>query len=530
MAENYPQNPESEETINLAEYYHLLLLHKWTILVSVVILVALSAWHNYRAVPIYRATSTLIIDKQSNRSPVTGQQTDYESYMSESMTFNTHFKLITSREVMKKVVKDLSLDQERSPYDQAGIHEPSVLKRFLSRLKKNIKMLIAGKERQEEEEPPVLDKATRLAQGLSGMIQIEPVEETRLLQIHVLSPSPAFAKDVANATAEAYIDFNIENRLESSQNTLTWLTDNLYEMKKKLEDAEKEFQAFKQEARLISMEDSQQMIAQKIRDFNDAYIRARNERLEVESKLEQLKKMATSRDDVPHLRSLIENELISTLYSQLVDAEVELSSLSKVYKEKHPRVVQIRTKIENTRKKLREEINKEMANLQAQRSVLLSKEQVLQKTVDDFEQEAMDTGKKELRYSILNRNVEMNKNIYDSLLSRVKEADLTGDFDVSNIRITERALLPGSPVSPNKKRNLMLGLLLGLMLGVGLSFLREYIDRTLRTEDDVRKYLDLPVLSVIPMAEQASGQGYYAPRSESSKQKQHGSSDKAGAA
>ncbi len=529
MAENYPQNPETEETINLAEYYHLLLRHKWTILVSVVIFLALAAWHNYRAVPVYRATSTLIIDKESDRSPVTGRRMEYESYMSESLTFNTHFTLITSREVMKKVVKRLNLDQEQRSNAQAGMHEPNIFKRFLSKLKKNIQMLIAGHEKNKEEQPAV-DRVTRLAQGLRGMVRITPVEETRLLQIHVASPMPAFARDLANATAEAYIDFNIENRLESSQNTLTWLTDNLYEMKKKLEDAEKEFQAFKQEAKLISMEDSQQMIAQKIRDFNDAYIQARNKRLEIESKLEQLKKMATSSEDVPHLRSLIENDLITTLYSQLVDAEVELSSLSKVYKEKHPKVVQIRTKIENTQKKLREEINKEMANLQAQRAVLLSKEQVLQKTVNDFEQEAMDTGRKELRYSILKRNVEMNKNIYDSLLSRVKEADLTGDFDVSNIRITERALLPVSPVSPNKKRNLMLGLLLGLMLGVGLSFLREYMDRTLRTEDDVRKYLDLPVLSVIPMAEQASGQGYYAPRSEESKRKRRRSSEEARAA
>ena len=118
--------------------------------------------------------------------------------------------------------------------------------------------------------------------------------------------------------------------------------------------------------------------------------------------------------------------------------------------------------------------------------------------------EAMETSKKELEYSILSRNVEMNQRLYENLLARAKEADLTGDLNVSNLRIAETALLPTTPVRPNKKRNLLLGIILGLLIGVGLSFFIEYQDRTIRTEADVEKYLGLQVLSVIPAADQAS--------------------------
>ncbi|MBW1803849.1 MAG: aldo/keto reductase, partial [Deltaproteobacteria bacterium] len=98
--------------------------------------------------------------------------------------------------------------------------------------------------------------------------------------------------------------------------------------------------------------------------------------------------------------------------------------------------------------------------------------------------------------------------LYDTIMSRLKEANITANVDVSNIRLMEKALLPMSPVGPNKKRNLILGIFLGLIAGVGFSFFLEYLDRTLHTEDDVQNYLNLPVLSVIPIARKAKHKTY----------------------
>ncbi len=479
--------------------------------------------HNARLTPIYQATATMIIDKESDKSPITGQRTDYESYMSESMTFNTHFKLITGRPVMERVIQKLDLDPADLSPEQG---EPSfapvgAVRQWISQLKKNVKLLLGRDKREPAPGEPgavePLDETTLLVQALQGMVQVEPIEETRLLRLKVFSPLPHMAREIANATAQSYIDFNIANRLESSQNTLAWITDNLYEIKKQLEDAEQGFLAYKQEAELISLEDSQQVTAQKMREFNDAYIQTRNQRLELDAKLSQLRRVAETGKNIPNVRSLIENPLITDLYGQLVKAEVELERLSKTYKSKHPKIVQTTTDIQNIREKLKQELQKELENLRSQRAVLISREQVLQQTMKDFEQEGLTTNKKALQYNILERDVEMNKNLYDTLLARMKETDISGDIDVSNIRITEKATMPQSPVRPNKKRNLALGLIFGLMLGVGMSFLREYIDRTIRTEDDVQRYLNLPVLSVIPKADQAQGKGYYGSRRHRSK-------------
>ncbi|MFC1857296.1 GumC family protein, partial [Thermodesulfobacteriota bacterium] len=347
------------------------------------------------------------------------------------------------------------------------------------------------------------------AQALKGMITIEKVEDTRLLKISVSSPSPVRARDVANAVGQAYIRFNVANRVKSSESTLSWLTSQLYDMKKNLEDAEQEFLEYKQQARLISVEDKQRVIGQKITDFNDAYLAARNKRLELDTKLNQLRRITESGKDIPMLSSLIDNPLLTQLHGQLVNAELEFSGLSRVYKSKHPKMIQINTQITQTRKKLTQELLKEVENLKVERAILLSREKALQRTIGDFEQEGMDYNKKELQYTILKRNVEMNQNIYDALLVRLKEADIKENIDVSNIRIAEDAQLPGSPVGPNTRRNILYGVILGLMIGVGISFLWEYLERTLRTEEDIQKYLDLSVLSIIPVAEKGKHDLYY---------------------
>ncbi|MDB9823496.1 GumC family protein [Deltaproteobacteria bacterium] len=367
----------------------------------------------------------------------------------------------------------------------------------MSRIKKNIRLLLGGEQRVLSTE----ERLESLAATLSAKTTVRFVRDTILLQVNVEDHDPLRARDIANAIARVYIEFNISNRLKYSQNTLTWMSDQLYEVKKRLEDDEAEFLAYKQEEKLFSVEGRQRIIDQKIQEFNDSYLEVRNRRLTLDAKLSELKNTLKTNENVIQVRSLIENELIKNLYRQLLQLEVDLSGIIKVYREKHPKVVQIMTQIENTESKLREEIDKEMESMESERTVLIAREEVLQNTLSDFENDAMDTNKKEMKYTILQRNVETNQNLYDTLLSKIKEADVSGSLDESSIRVTEEAVIPGSPFKPRKKRNLGMGIIFGLMVGVGLAFLWEYLDRSLRTEEDVSRYLDLPVLAVIPVAD-----------------------------
>ena len=510
--------------MELDRYFRLLLGHKWLIALCLVVGASLALLHNNKMVPVYRATSTIVIESEMPKVPVSQGVYYYQSYMSEVYSFKTHFKLIVSNAVLADVVERLGLDTFERKRDREKLENPNTLAKYFRQLESNLRLLLGQKAKAGAETAPQAGggenpesassdqqsrKVESLANSLRGMIRIEPVEETRLVNVHVTNTDPDLARDIANTLTETYIDFNAENRLRATRDTMGWLTDQLYEMKKKLEEAEAEFLAYNESVKLISVEDSQKTIGEKIANFNDSYLNARNKRLEVEAKLEQLRRLSSSGKDAPHLRSLIGNSLIDSLYSQLLETEIELSRLSKKYRHKHPKYIQATTRISEIRKNLDQEIRKEVGNLKAERSVLLARENVLQKTIEDFEKEAMETNTKELQSTILERNLETNQRLYDAILVRIKESNLEGNLETSNIRVAEKATTPRGAINQrSKSRNLLLGSLLGFMLGAGLSFLLDYMDRSVRNEDDVNRYMGIPVLAVVPIGAQAKDGTY----------------------
>jgi uncharacterized protein involved in exopolysaccharide biosynthesis len=159
--------------------------------------------------------------------------------------------------------------------------------------------------------------------------------------------------------------------------------------------------------------------------------------------------------------------------------------------------------------KLNSELSKEIKNLSVLQSVLRDREIKMETNIAELEQDALDTSGKEFNYTILQRNMDTSQHLYDTLVARMKETGVVTGSASSNIRIVEYASVPMHPVKPNKKRNLLLSIILGLFGGIGMAFFKEYLDQSVRTEEDVRGLLDLPVLSVIPIAEKADKGGYY---------------------
>jgi len=496
------QTTDREQSPAFTEYFRVVDRHKWAVFAFLSVFVLLALWHNSRLVPIYSATTTMIIDRET-KAPLPGQERYYESYLSETLTFQTHFEMITSLPVLERVVEILELDKKDTRQHQEEVEKVFPFRRYISTFQKNLQAIwdrFTPSDSRSTSDDTAFSESSKvaIAKSLKGIITVEQVEETRLFNLTVTHTDSVMAKDIANALAQAYIDFNIETRVKASQNTLNWLGKNLGDMKLNLEKAEKEFTDFKQKEQLVSIEKSQEMIAKKITEFNDSYIESKTRRLEIETRLEKLRQISQTKGNIPQLRSLVTNPLIDSLYAELLAAELELSKLNKVYKERHPKIVQIETKIDNIRNTVQDEIKKEIYKLETERSVLLSKEKVIQNTIADFKKEAMETGKKELGHNILQRNVEMNQRLYDSILSSFKEADLTQSLDVSNIRIMEKALTPQSPIGPDKKRNLILSVIIGLLLGIGYSFSWEFFDRSFKTEEEAQKYLGIPVLGIIP--------------------------------
>ena len=502
---SYP-SPEDDSGLDIHEYFRIVVKHRLLIIVSLLVCVFFVGLKTYTMNPVYKASSLIAIDSSSMKSPLTGKA-PYESWFDQTSKFNTHARLLTSRAVLEKVVESLGLlDEPPKP-----VEEKSQLREFMKqlidsiRIKENIKVLL-GRNKAPNKPQSKLDKAV---QKVAGKIEINQLPDTILYEISAEDEDPVKARDLANTLADAYIEFNIANHIEYSRNSFQWMNDQFYEVKKKLEDSERDFINYKDKEKLFSVEGRQDEILHKIREMNDAYLQVRNKRLELEANYKELKGLtALDRDDILRVRSLLNNPLINSLYSQLIEAEMEQTKLSQVYKPKHPKMIQVASEWDNIQKKMREEINKELANIESNIAALTANENVLQQTINDYENDALETNRKQLQYTILQRNVETNQKLHDTLLTKLKEADITDTMVISNIRVAEEATVPQSPFKPNKKRNLLLSIIVGLLLGVGLAFLRENIDRTIHTEEDVQRALGLTVLSVIPKAEKAESEAY----------------------
>ena len=500
------ENPEqlNEEVIHLSDYLNVLLNHKKLILSFLLVTVVVTAIFTFSTKPVYQAVSKLVIGVNKDISPISGQSYSISSFYAEEKNFNTHFKLITSKPVLKMVAQAVDLSPD------TDLESTNLLVRYMSRVKDNIKLVKSAIKNFIKQLMPAPDTLSELEGELAtqdtiyrqllSRVKVNPVEETRIMEIVALDTDPQRARDIANAMAQKYIEFDLSTKLQSSTTKLNWMTGELYGVKKKLEDAEKEFIDYKQSQKMFSMEGKQNLINQKIASFNQKYLETSNKKLEMDSKLRGLQKAMGSQANIMQIKSLVDDPIIRELYSTLTSLEIEKGHLSKVYKPKHPKIVEVASKIENTRAKLKIELEKKMAAMKRERDILESQEQEIKKQIAGFEEEAMQTSEKELAYNIYQRNVNTSQQLYDILLSQVKESNILQNADASNLTIVEMADLPEEPVKPNKKRNFLLSIVLGVFGGVGLAFFLEYLDQTIRNEEDAERFLGYPVIAVVPDA------------------------------
>ena len=505
MQESSMDQVFEEKEIHLSQYLMVLLKRRTFIILVLIFTIGVAMAYSVAVDPIYESSAKLIIDKEKSASPITGARTDYENYHSQTMTFNTSIKMIKSSPVIEGLINALRLDKMEKDLEVNYVLE------WISRVKANVKLLLQAEKTDIGERLSFQEVENRKKQRLIKMVQtkieVNQVRDTRLLNISIRDKDPELAAAMVNTLAKKYMEFDLGNRMESSKQTLEWLNNEMYALRKKLEDDERKFYDYKQQNKVFSIQGKQKLTEQKIQEFNNKYLDARNRRLELDAKISELGRNIKGIQGVATVRSLINNPMIESIYSKIVELEIELTRLSKVYKSKHPKIVQTRGQLEKSRNRLSREIEKERENLSSERKVLYAREKNLEKTISEFESDALDTSSKELKYTILQRNVKTSQNLYDLMVSRVKESNILQTANSSNIRLVEKARVPIRPVSPNKKRNFLLSIVVGLFLGCGLAFFFEYLDQTVRTGEDIQEIFNLPVLAIVPKIDKYTSPG-----------------------
>jgi polysaccharide biosynthesis transport protein len=453
-----PVPHELESSRSFVDYLRVLRKHRWLITgIFLVTVITVGVW-TFRQIPIYQAAATILIDPEAPKilniqevSPV-GASTPWDPAY-----YPTQYEIIKGRAVRDKAIAALKLKQ-RAP----GLASD---------------------------------------QALGFSLVVEPRRNTRLVMVKVEHPDPTLAADIANAVATAYMQYNLELRMKGASDAVSWLSDEASRLRAKAQESAVALQNYRVKAGILGLEEQRKITAQKIMDFNKGYLEAQAQRLSIEAKLDSVTQMTKDKAGSQLVYTVVNNLLIEKLRGELSDLEIERSKQLKVYKDKHPEILKIDARIQQVQQRIADEIQTMLRAVQADYKVAKAREDTLFNNVNQMRREGQDLNEKEIQYLALQRESETNQQLYDSVLKRLKETGVTGGLETNNVRIVEAATPPTAPVRPRRLWNLGLSLAVGLGLGIAVAVALEYFDTTVRTPDDVERYLGLPVIAIIPRFE-----------------------------
>ncbi len=443
---------EVEPQPRVADYRRVLRKHRWLITGIFLLTVLTVAIWTFIQIPIYQAAATILIEpeppKVLNIQDVTplGAMSPYDPAF-----YPTQYEIIRSRAVVERAVAALNQKQGGNP-----------------------------------------------SGGLSGSLAVDPMRNTRLVLIRVAGPDPARAAAEANAIANAYAKYNVELKLKGARDALVWLTEEAGRLRTKVEESSQALQNYRVKSGILGMQEQRQISAQKIIEANKGYLEAQAQRMSLEAKLGELTQAAKDPAAPGTILSEADNPRVGKIKGEIGTLETEKSKLLKVYKEKHPEIVKVDAQIQHLRDSLDAEFRGTVQSVQTQVKVARAREASLFSEVNNLRREGQELNDKESQYQNLQHEVESNQQLYDSVVKRLKETGVAGGLENSNVRIVEEATPPGAPIRPRKAWNLGLSVVAGLILAFGVAFGLEYLDNTVKTPDDVERYLGLSVIGVVP--------------------------------
>jgi len=298
--------------------------------------------------------------------------------------------------------------------------------------------------------------------------------------------------------AKAYIQQNLAFKFNTSKEAADWLSEQLAEQRKAVEASEAALQAFKERNGTVSMADSgSNIVVARLTDLNAALTKAKTDRINKESLYNQLKSMEGT-GAIDALPAILSNDFIQKLRSELSDLQRQQAQMADRYGPRHAEMIKIRTAIESADAKLRLEVSKVVDSVKNQYQAAQSEERSLQSALDAQKGEALSMNRQSIEASVLQRELDSNRQIYESLLQRTKETGISSERRSTNVRVIDEAEVPRGPISPNVPRDVLFSFATSLLLAVGLAFFFEQLDSRIRTPQEMKACLNVPFLGMVP--------------------------------
>ncbi len=471
--------------------------------IAIVVFVLTSAAmmiQGYSNVQYFRAQGRLLIE-QERATEVPGIGANGEQFYEDPEPyFQTQYKILRGRDLTRRVIKTVKLDQV--PEFNGTAKPPETPMTVFTNARARL-MAMLWRQPHVEQEAPKPDETpdeSALVSDFIGRVGVEPVRGSRLVDITFDSTDPTFASQAVNALMDEYVDQNLATKQATTENMLEWLDKELANQQKKVEESERALAEYRDKQNALSLDDKQNIVVARLNALNDAYTKAKMERVQKETAYGQVKPLiasgtAVSADALP---ITIQSSQMTALRSRLTELQQKKVQLSGRYGDKHPAILEVNGQIAETQRQLELETAKALQNVKNDYDSAVLQERVLAQNLEAAKEDAQDLSRKSVDYNVMEREAKSNRTIYESLLQREKELRVSSNSRANNVRIVDRAEVPKSPLAPTGRRTWLTSIAIGFVLAVGVAFGLDYMNDTIKTPEDVTRRLKLPFLGLVP--------------------------------
>ncbi len=470
--------------LTVLDYWRIIIRYKWSVVGLTLAGVLIGISYAFTTTPIYKATATLLVEPAQ---PKFVNIQALEGPAPLTLFYETQYEILGSRAIAETVVQNLSLASNewflrgRNPAQSYQWDLwPETWRDWLP-------------EDAVDTEPATRNKMA--TQRLQEHLNIVGGQKSQIIVVEYEDPNPALAARIVNNVTHAYSQYGLESRLTMVKEATSWLSARLQNLKSQLENSERQLQAFQDRESMVDSSNRRRILETKMANLASLLVKSQAARAEAEIRYRQVHEMKLAGKGYEELVPLSNNSLVERLFEEFGRLERKLSELGERYGDRHPRMIAAKADRDETERRLVLEINRVAEVIFKDFEAAKAQELEAQRQIDELQQDMQNVAGKGFQQAKLEREVESNRQIYETFMARFKEIDGAGETDQLNVRVIDSAAVPVLPFKPNRGSILFLGLVFGLSLGIGLALLRSNLDNTFKKGADIEEKLLLPVLS-----------------------------------
>jgi len=488
----YSELQSTESTAG--EYLRILMKRKWVVVGCFATIFAVVAIASLKTTPVYEASGTIAINKPDTTLNFQGSATFNLDYYDPS-ELDTEVKILQSDLLALQVIRELNLDRRPEIADQAPSAPSSSLDLSPDPL---------------QSDPA---RASSMIGSFKGSLRVTLSPNTRIIEVHYRSPDPQLAANVVNALMQTYVENNFKAKFESTMQASDWLSKQLVDLQMKVETSQEKLVRYQKEHEILGADEKQNITMEKLDELNKELTAAESERMDRESAYRLVE--SGDPEAISSATGALADEsssqagtaLLGALRAKEADLKIQAAELNTQFGPSYPKLSVLNNQLKEIESEIQAEMKKIVSKLRGQYSAALQRENMLHEALEKQKQEANKLNESAIEYTLLKRDVDTNRQLYEGLLQKLKEAGVSAGLKSNNFRIVDSARPPTGPIEPNIPRNLLFAAVLGLASGLGLAFLLEGLDNTVRTTEQAQIISGIASLGMIPLGSKSTREG-----------------------